>query len=188
MFSLITEQVREVNKKPTLVRVYRNDITSTEVIMYVLRQDAGGNKWWAFEDLFAIPFIRQMAAKKVIDLYGHGLALSDITGHTAQLKDLLRGNQPDKYERCFAKVLEMENLATSMADPVKQCMGMCTVYLCLNEERPDSYANHIQAQKMELMAADIDSQSFFLNWWTEVMRHSGKVLKTISGTASMLNL
>jgi hypothetical protein len=185
---MVSEQMRDVNKKPTLVRIYRNNTSGTELAMHALHVDAGGNKWWAFEDLFSIPFIRQMAAKKVVDLYGHGLALSDITGYTAQLKDLLRGNQPDKYERCFAKVLEIENLATSMADPVKQCLGMCTVYLCLNDERPDSYANHVQAQKMELLAADIDSQSFFLSWWIEVMRRSGKVLNSISGIASMINL
>lgn len=187
MFNLITTDQREVGKLKTSVKTFRNDLTGTEISIYLLKKDRAGNEWWAFEDLFALPFIRQMMAKRVVDLYGHGLSLDDITQHTAQLKKLLRSNDVEKYEKCFAKVLEMENLATTMADPIRQCIGLCTVYLMLNDERPDSYTSTDQARKMDMLSLDIDLQTFFLNWWTDCMRHSGKVLKGISAIASMTN-
>jgi hypothetical protein len=187
MLKLITTDQREVGKSKTSVRTYRNDLTGTEITTYMLRKDAAGNEWWAFEDLFALPFIRQMMAKRIVDLYGHGLSLDDINQHVAQFKKLLKSNDPEKYEKCYAKALEMETLATTMADPVRQCIGLCTVYLMLNDERPDAYSNTEQARKMDLLTLDIDLQTFFLNWWTDCMRHSGKVLKGISAIASMTN-
>ena len=87
----------------------------------------------------------------------------------------------------MAKVLELENLTETMADPVKQCLGLCTVYLLFNDEMPDAWTTPVTSQKMTAMAHDIDAQAFFLNWWTGIMRHSGKVLKGLSRIASKVS-
>lgn len=175
---------RIINGVETPARVYRNTVTNGECVTYLLKVDTNGNKWWAFEDLFGLPFIRQLTAKKVLDLYGNGLTLDDITGLTGEIKTILRSTDPEKYDRAMAKVLELETLSQTMADPVRQCMGLCTVYILLNDEMPDTWTAPVQSQKMTLMAMDLDLQAFFLNWWTGVMRQSGQLLKGLSAIAS----
>lgn len=184
MLKLEKTDSRIINGKPTPVRIYRNTMTENEVTTYLLYTDKHKNAWWTFEDLFGLPFIRQLAAKKVLDLYGHGLSLEDVKTITGQLKTTLRSESPEKYEQVYAKVLELENLTETMADPVKQCIGLCTVYLLLNEEQPDVWTNHWSAQKMTLLSFDVAAQSFFLSWWTGIMRLSGSVLKGLSQIAS----
>jgi hypothetical protein len=181
---------REMNGRKTATRLYKNTLTGSEVTTYHLHTDKFGNTWWTFEDLFALPFIRQLAAKKVIDLYGNGLSLDDIKGISGELKTILKTDHPERYEKAYAKALELENLAEMMADPVKQCMGLCTVYLLFNDENPDTWTTPVTSQKMTAMALDLDSQAFFLNWWTDIMRRSGQVLKGLSrivSTASELS-
>lgn len=181
---------RPINGKPTKVRTYKNQLTGNALTTYHLHTDIFGNAWWTFEDLFALPFIRQLTAKKVLDLYGNGLTLEDVKSITTQLKTILRSDSGERYEQAYAKVMELENLTESMADPVRQCMGLCTVYLLFNDEMPDAWSNQVASQKMTAMAHDLDSQAFFLSWWTDIMRHSGKVLKGLSrivSTASELS-
>lgn len=184
MFQLTTTASRSIGGQPTPARIYSNAQTGTELVTYQLYQDKAGNTWWTFEDLFTLPFIRQLAAKRVIDLYGNGLALADIKAHTTQLKGLLKSNDAERYERAYAKVLELENLSEQTADPVRQCIGLCTVYLLLNDERPDVWTTAEQSVKMSHLALDLDAQAFFLRWWTDIMRHSGKVLKGLSQIVS----
>ncbi len=176
---------RLIGGKETETRQYKNTITGNDVTTYHLHTDKLKNKWFAFDDLFSLPFVRQLAAKRVLDLYGNGLSLEDIKGISGELKTILKMNDPEKYEKAYAKALELENLAETMADPVKQCIGLCTVYLLFNDENPDTWSQPVQSQKMTVMANDIDSQAFFLNWWTGNMRRSGQVLKGLSRIASM---
>lgn len=186
MFELIDTAQRNIGGKALPARLYRNKSTSTELITYLLYTDKANRQWWTFEDLFSLPFVRQLAAKKVIDLYGHGLSLTDIKAYTTQIKELARSQHAEKYELIYSKVLEMEGLTETMADPVKQCIGLCTVYVLLDQERPDAYVQAEQNVKMSALALDVDAQAFFLRWWTDVMRHSGKVLKGISAIASTI--
>ena len=187
MFKKTSETTRTVNGKPeTPVRNYRNSQTGTEFSTYLIYTDRQGNKWWTFEDLFMLPMIRQMAAKKVLDLFGHGLALDDILSHTAQLKGVLKSTDPERYEKAYAKVLELESLSKTMADPVKQCIGLCTVYLLLDHEDPQVYNQNDTNQKLSILTLDIDAQAFFLTWWTGIMQHSGTVLKGLSRIASTM--
>lgn len=175
---------RMINGVETPIRIYRNTMTENEVVTYLLYTDKLKNSWWTFEDLFALPFIRQLAAKKVLDLYGHGLALDDVKTISGEIKAILRSDSQERYEKAYAKVLELENLTETMADPVKQCIGLCTVYLLLNDEQPDVWTNHWSASKMTLLSLDIAAQSFFLNWWTGIMRRSGSLLKGLSQIVS----
>jgi hypothetical protein len=185
MLKLEKNERRQIGGNDTAVRVYKNTLTGNTCETYHQHTDQFGNQWWAFLDLFTLPFIRQLSAKKVLDLYGHGLALDDVKQITGQMKTILRSASPEKYEQAYAKAMELETLAETMADPVKQCMGLCTVYLLLNDEMPDAWTQQVVSQKMTIMALDIGLQSFFLNWWTEVMRRSGLLLKGLSQIASM---
>jgi hypothetical protein len=186
MFKHIRSEERTLSSgAKTQVKVWENQQTGSQLTTSLLRTDEQGNKWWQFDDLLAIPFIRQMAAKQTADLYGHGLALADIKGYTGELKVLLRSTDEEKYDKAMAKVLEMENLADRVADPVKQCLGLTTVYLLLNDERPDVYMAGEQAVKMSIMAVNVDLQAFFLNWWTDVMVSFGKLFNGVSAIASL---
>lgn len=184
MLQLVREEKRKINGVDTPVRVYKNTITGSETSTYLLRTDQFKNTWWGFEDLFTVPFIRQLAAKKVLDLYGNGLALEDVKSISSQLKAILKSASAEKYELAYAKVHELENLAETMADPVKQCMGLCTVYLLLNDEQPDAWVASVTAAKMTALGLDIQSQTFFLNWWIDNMRRSGALLRGLSAIAS----
>lgn len=186
MFKLITTQEKELGGIMRMTRTYRSETSGTEISTYLLKQDRNGNKWWAFEDLYGVPFIRTMAANKIVKLYGNDLTLEDILAHTKEMKAFLKSNDPEKYEKTYAKILELESLSNSMADPVKQCIGLCTLYVLLNDERPDAYVQTEQSMKMSLLALDIDLQTFFLRWWTEVMQQSGKDFKALSLIASKL--
>lgn len=186
MLKLIEEKTRVYNGEPKLTKVWKNSTTDSEVVTYQIRVDKFGNKFWAFEDLFAIPFIRQSAAKKVLDLYGHGLHLEDIKKFTGEVKIILKSSNPEKYEQAYGKILELENLTESVADPVKQCMGLCIVYLLMNDEAPDVWSNQINSQKMTALANDTDSQAFFLSWWIDTTRHYGQALNGLSRIASTL--
>src|SRR3989304_556277 len=159
MLALTKNETRTINGQPTPVRVYANNLTGGTCETYLLHTDQFGNKWWAFLDLFTLPFIRQLAAKKVLDLYGHGLALDDVKMISGQLKTILRSASPEKYEQAYAKAMELENLAETMADPVKQCMGLCTVYLLFNDEMPDAWTQQVTSQKMTVSAWDRSPQS-----------------------------
>lgn len=188
MLKLEKIEERAVNGTPTKVRIYKNGLTGNPLETYHLHTDKFGNTWWTFVDLFAVPFIRQFTAKKVLDLYGNGLTLDDVKSITAQVKTILRSdNNGEKYEQAYAKILELENLTETMADPIRQCMGLCTVYLLFNDEMPDAWSNQVNSQKMTAMAHDLEAQAFFLTWWTGIMRHSGKVLKGLSQIALTAN-
>jgi hypothetical protein len=186
MFELTGTAQKQIGGASKEARRYRNNTTGTELFTYCLYTDKGGRKWWTFEDLFTLPFIRQLAAKKVIDLYGHGLSMTDIKAYTTQIKEVLRSSHVEKYDLAMAKVLELEALTDTMADPVKQSIGLCTVYVLLDDERPDAYLQAEQNVKMSALALDIDAQAFFLRWWTGVMSNSGKVLNGLSRIASMM--
>lgn len=185
MLNLTGKELRPINGKQTEFRIYTNSLTGGNLTTYFLRKDKFDNTWWAFEDLFSIPFIRQVASKKVIDLYGHGLSLSDIKSHTGQLKGILKSNSAEKYEQAYAKVLELENLTDNLADPVRQSLGLCTVYLLMNDESPESWTERVSNEKMSALALDPESTAFFLNWWIEQTKHFGALLKGLSQIASI---
>lgn len=187
MLQLLKTENQVINGLPTPCKVYKNTVTGSEVTIYRLYTDSQKNTWWTFQDLYQLPLIRQMSAKRVLDLYGNGLSLDDVKALSGQVKTILRSADPEKNDKAIAKMLELEGLTEMMADPVKQCMGLCTVYLMLNEEMPDVWNNNVASQKMSIMALDVQAQSFFLNWWTDIMRHYGTVLKGISQIASTLS-
>lgn len=180
-----TEEVTQPDQSKRLVRTYRHAHLGKELTTYLLRKD-NQHSWWTFEDLYAIPFIRTMAANHIVRLYGHGLQLGDITGGTAQIREILKSADPEKLDRAIAKTYELDNLANTLADPVKQCLGLCTLYVLLDDERPDAYVQAEQSVKMTILSLDIEAQTFFLTWWTQVIERSGRVLKSISEIASRL--
>ena len=183
MYRLEKTEKRDYNGKPTDFRIWRNNVTGNELVTYFLRQDKFGHTWWTFEDLFQFPFPRQVASKKIVDLYGHGLGLDDIKSITGQLKAILKGAETDKYEKAFAKVLELESLTETVADPIRQHLGLCTVYILMDDENPEIFSNRESSLKMTVLSEDPEGMSFFLSWWIDRMSASGKDLKAFSQIA-----
>lgn len=186
MLELISKERRPIGNVERDCKVYKNSLTGSHVVTYLLHTDRAGNKWWTWENLFDLPMIRQMAARNVIELYGAGLSLQDITAKVNEMKLIVKNDKdPERYEKVYAKLLEMDNLARTTGDVAVQSMGLCTVYLMLNDELPDVYNQSEQALKFTALSVDIGNQAFFLNWWVGIIEHYGNLLKGISRIVSM---
>jgi len=183
MLKLDKSEIRQYNGKPTEFRIYVNSVKGDTLTTYFLRKDKFGHTWWAFEDIFQFPEMRQVAAKRITDLYGQGLSLIDITTITGQMKAVLKGNGADKYEKAYAKVLELENLTENIADPIKQNMGLCTVYLLMDDENPEIFSIKESNLKMAVLAEDPEGMAFFLEWWIALMKRYGTALNKLSKIA-----
>lgn len=177
---MIYEKVSDTGK----VRVFRNSQTGTETKLSLIHTDTEGQKWWGFNDLYKIPIIRMAMAKNITDMYTIGLTLSDIKSWCSQEKALLKGNDPEKYEKLYALVLEKERLATFTADPMKQQLALCTVYILSDEERVDYFDESISEQKLKLWKGSPEMVAFFLTWHTDRIQHYIKDLAKISRTVS----
>jgi hypothetical protein len=170
----------------TTTRTYRSTITGTDVTTSILYTDASGNKWWAFDDLLQIPHIRKMAANNISQLYGQGFTSDDLKGFAARLKTLLRSTDGEKYEKAYSEVLTLESIAASNLDPVKQELGLCSVYILSDEERVDTFSTRDALTKMEQWALDLDAQAFFLTWLSAGMNDYRAHYNSIMQTASLV--
>lgn len=181
-------KLQEEKKQPDgrTLRTYSDSELGSHLDTYLVRTDRHGHQWWAFVDRFTLPFIRNLAANKLARLYGHDLLLDDVLRFTKDTVAMLRSTEPDKIDRAVGLQYELERLATTMGDPVKLPIALCTLYLLLDDEAPDAYLQGVQNQKMELLSLDLELQTFFLSWWTEVIERYGQGLTALSRTASRL--
>ncbi|HET6225434.1 MAG TPA: hypothetical protein VFF27_04080 [Bacteroidia bacterium] len=144
-------------------RTYTNSTTGSKCITQKVYTDIEGNNWYAFEDLLTIPYTRQFAATKISSLYALGLSKDDLTGHITGLKTILKSNDPERYEKAFANVLDFESKANNATDPLRQLTSLVCVYFMLNDESIDSFQNNLQLKKMGILENDPAAHSFFLN-------------------------
>lgn len=176
----------ELQKETKKKRTYRNTVTGTEITTSVIYTDKDGRAWWAFDDLLQIPHIRKMAASQITQLYGVGFTKKDMTEFVTSQKAILKSNDPEKYEKAFAGILSIESAVNNNLDPVKQELGLCSVYILAADERVDFFSSVQTAEKMELWSTDIDLQSFFLNWLSGGMNDFTRHYKAITTIASQL--
>ena len=182
LYNLVEEKI--VNKKP--IRTFRNDQTGTECKLSQIYIDKEGRKWWGFVDLYKIPIMRSSMARNITDLYTIGLSLKDIQTWCQQEKDLLRSNDPEKYEKLYSLILEKEKLATYTADPMKQQLGLCTVYIIADDERVDYFDEQTAEEKLKIWKSDPSMVAFFLTWLTDHIQPYIKTLGAISKTVLKL--
>jgi hypothetical protein len=169
----------QVNK-----RRFQNSATGSQCTQSMVYTDKEGNKWYGFDDLTAIPYTRNFAATKISSLYALGLSKDDLTGFISRQKAILKANDPDKYEKAFALLLDFENKATNATDAVKQMSSLVCVYFCLNDEPIDSFDNDLQVRKMALLEADSEMHNFFLTSVIELTEHYMTSLGALSAIAS----
>lgn len=182
------ELTSEKTEGSRTVRVYRSKIHGTEIRTHLLTTDKQKNKWWTFEDLPSLPWIRNLAANKITRLFGNDLSLADIQAKMAQQRAILRSKDAEKIDKAIAHTYEIDNLATGLADPIKQAVGLGTLYLLLNDERPDVYLQSEQSVKMTILTLDPDMHAFFLSWWQGIIERYGTGLKVISPIVSAMSL
>lgn len=168
-------------------RTYKNTITGSEVRTILLHRDMYGQPWWTFADLFTIPLVREIAAKKVTELAGAGMTMQDMKEFIVESKAILKSTEADKYERAYGRLLQFEKAVETVADPVRQLLGLATVYILGDQERPDSYDQHIAHQKMEAWSTDERTMGFFLNWLTDTIGNYVSAFKNIGQIASVLH-
>lgn len=144
-------------------RVYTNQATGSKCLTSKLYTDKEGNDWYGFDDLMTLPYTRQFAATKISSLYALGLSKDDLSGHINGMKSLLKSTDPEKFEKCYANLLDFESKANNATDAIKQMSSLVCVYFLLNDEPIDSFDGSLQLKKMSLLEADFDMHSFFLN-------------------------
>lgn len=176
-------QSRDVRGKEE--RTYKNQ-QGTEVKLNEIYKDKSGTKWFGFADLYNIPVIRTVMARHLTDLYGIGLSLKDILSWCAEEKKLIKSADPEKYEKLYSLVLEKEKLAAFTADPIKQNLALCTVYIVRDGERIDYFDESLAEEKLKEWKAFPEMVGFFLNWHTKRIQDYIKNLSKISATVSKL--
>lgn len=159
----------ELQTETDTQRIYRSSETGTETQLNLLTQSKDGAKWWAFNDLLSIPYIRKEASAGITRYYGNGITDNDLDRIIASQKELLRGNDPEKYEKAYAGILELEALKKETADPMRQALGLCSVYILADDELPDVFSTSRTKQKIERWALEPELQSFFLTWFQDGM-------------------
>lgn len=182
LYELVHEKNEGSKDKPRLIRLFRNNKTGTETKLHHIHTDEEGNRWWGFTDLYKIPYARMAMARNITDLYTIGLSLRDINAWCDELKNILKATDAEKYEKAYAKVLEMQNVATFSADPIKQQLALCTVYILADEERID-YFDEDMAQKKLLQWKPFSGMiAFFLTWHTDHIQRYINRLDKLSTT------
>lgn len=186
LYELISEKNTGTDAKPRLVRTYRNTKTFTETKLNHIHTDKEGMKWWGFQDLFKIPMMRMSMVRNITDLYTIGLTLKDIITWCDQETTLLRSNDPEKYEKLYALVLEKRKLAEHTADPIRQQLALCTVYILADDERIDYFDEQEAEKKLNMWKAYPNDVSFFLTWHTNHIQGYIRDLNKISETVLKL--
>lgn len=182
LYDLVSDQ-QEGERR---VRTFRNNKTGTQTKLSLIHTDKDGGNWWGFLDLRLIPMMRVSMAQNITNLYNVGLSLKDIQQWCSQEKQLLNSDDPEKYQKLYALILEKERLATYTADPLKQQLALCTVYIIADEERID-YFDEVQAEtKLKIWAGSPELVAFFLTWHNDHIRRSIKRLEKLTTTVSNL--
>lgn len=166
-------------------RVYENDKNSATIQTTLIYTDKMGNDWWAFYDLFNIPYLRIAYSKTISDLFRVGISAEDLKTWIAKEKELLRAakTDPEQYEKLYALILEKEVLINSTVDPLQQHLALCTIYVLGDNEVIDQYSQRDAAEKMKLWQLDVEAESFFLTWHIDRMASYTKVLNELSQIA-----
>lgn len=165
-------------------RLYINSTTGSQCSQTMVYIDKDNNKWYEFDSLTNIPYTRNFAATKISSLYALGLSKDDLTQHIDGLKNILRSQDKEKYEKAFALVLDFESKANNATDAIKQMSSLVCVYFTINDEPIDSFDSGLQVNKMALLESDIAMHTFFLNRQIEATERFSSFLNSISQTAS----
>lgn len=174
----------KLTKETTTSRSFHNSITGSSCTQSMVFTDKEGNKWWSFDDLTAIPYTRSFAATKITSLYALGLSKDDLTNFISKQKTTLKANDPEKYEKAFAQILDFESKAQNATDPVKQMSSLVCVYFTMNDEPIDSFEGVLQAKKMSILEADPEAHAFFLTLQMNLTERSLASLNLISQIVS----
>ena len=173
-----------IQSETATMRIYENDTNSSTIQTDLIHTDKMGNKWYGFYDLFSIPYLRIAYSKTISDLFGIGLTVDDLKKWIANEKKILKSNDPEKYEKLYAAVLEKEQAITGAIDPIQQHLAIATIYVLSSTEQIDFYSPTIAEQKLQLWKLDQDAQSFFLSWHIERMANYTKHLSNPSPIVS----
>lgn len=166
------------------IRVYDNDTNSSTIQTNLIYTDKLDNKWWGFNDLFQIPYLRIAYSKTISDLFRIGLTANDLKTWIQKEKELLRAAKadPEQYEKLYALVLEKEVAINNTVDPLQQHLALCTIYILSEDEAIDQYSPAVATKKLETWKLDTDAQGFFLTWHTE---HIAGYMKTLDGLSQI---
>lgn len=184
MYNITSDKTE--NKRRVIT--YTDDKTGTEVKITPIYKDKNGQQWFAFIDLHRVPYIRLAYGKHVTDLFTMGLGLKDILKWCEEEKAILKGDDPEKYEKLYSMVLEKERIARHTADPIKMHLSLCTIYVLEEGERIDWFDESISDRKFKLWAQDRDAAAFFLSWHTDRIQDYINPLIKITKTVSKMGI
>lgn len=177
-----------VKIKETLeTKEYRNQDTGGELTLRKVYTDAAGNTWWEITNLFLLPKIRILAAQKISQLYQVGLSADDVENHINGMKNLLRSDDKEKYDKAMQAVLNFEDNYRNATNASRQMASLVCIYYLLNDERIDAFDMAVQEQKINILTVDTDAQAFFLTKQIDRTETYGTALNQLSKTVSMIS-
>lgn len=176
---------QKINETLT-TRKYRNPVTGSECSTTKVYTDKDGNSWWEFDNLFTIPYLRQFAATKIASLYQVGLSKDDITNHINSLKNILKSQDNEKYEKAMQHILTFEERFNDATNAVRQMSSLVCVYNVMNDERVDLFDNATQDIKLAILEADHEAHAFFLKRQIERTETYGTAFDQLSKIASTI--
>jgi hypothetical protein len=169
-------------------KLYIHSITGSECRLNLIITDKDGRGWWGFQDLFNMPVMRQMLSKSISDLFTVGLTRADLKGWIARQKAILKPADgkidPERYEKAYAQILNMENIIAATTEPATQYLTMASIYVVSDDENIEHFTHEKVAQKLELWKGDDDLAAFFLTWYCAHILDYIKDLKQLSQIAS----
>lgn len=171
-------------KKTAKRREYRSEITGTIVVTGLIKTDPAGNKWWAFEDLLSIPYMRKKAAQHITDMYSAGMTKSDLASIFKNLKEVLKSGDSEKYEKAYSEILRAEAILSNVMDYEAQSLSLASIYILSDDERIDTFSFGDAAKKLEDWRLQPELQSFFLNYVTDGMNAYMSLYQKASQLAS----
>jgi hypothetical protein len=177
-----------VKIKETLdTKEFRNQDTGGELTLKKVYTDTAGNIWWEITNLFLLPKIRILAAQKISQLYQVGLSVDDIENHINAMKNLLRSEDKEKYDKAMQAMLNFEDNYRNATNASRQMSSLVCIYYLLNDERIDAFDMAIQDHKINILMVDMDAQAFFLTKQIDRTETYGTALNALSKTASLIN-
>lgn len=178
-FKLLSEK----EEKKKLTRTYKNDLTGSEIKTVLIFEDKKTKrKYWGFTDLYKIPYIRIVMSKHISDFYNVGISSKDLLNWCNQEKGLLRSDDPEKYEKLYSLIMEKERIVEFTADPIKQHLALCTVYIMEDEEPIDVFDEATAEKKLNAWASFPEMVAFFLSW------HNGHIRRYMQGLDKILKI
>lgn len=135
-------------------------IAEPPIAKELIRTDKFGNKFYKLKNPSNIPAERALHAWVFSDDIEYSLTRERLQWGMDKLKEAINRQQPDLVT--ISQVIGAFEAALSLYAEPEVLLNLASVYVTMNNETFDTYADYEQKLKREMWDKDPDSKSFFL--------------------------